>query len=977
MRTATSVLCFLLVGLGCVRAAADDGKDGIAFFEQKIRPVLVERCYGCHSAAAEDLAGNLFLDSKAGWEKGGDGGAAVIVPGKPEESLLVALIRHEEEGREMPPDGDKLSGAEIADFVTWIEMGAPDPRLNGKVEVKRADKSWWSLQPLSRAEPPALDDGKELLPAWLANPVDRFLLEAMRRQDLTPSPPADARTLIRRMTYDMHGLPPSIGEVEAFAADHSRDPDAAVGRLVDRLLASPRYGEKWGRHWLDVVRFGESNGYERNFIINDLWPFRDYVIRSFNDDKPFDRFIVEHLAADVLGKDEPDVEVATAFLVAGPFDDVANQDPVAKANIRAATLDDIITATGSGFLGLTINCARCHNHKFDPIPTEDYYRLRAAFEGVKHDRRVVASKAERKQHAEQTVELRKQIAEIESQRATLDKLLGQRAEAELSGRSFPRPKVDPRRTEESFPAQEARFVRMTVVADTGNAAGPSGTNYQRTFGRLTEVEVWTADDRPRNVALASAGGRAEGARGTTAEDFPEAYGPQFVIDGRLGEQYFIGTPPVLTIALPRVERIGRVMFTNGLGGSDKLQGDFPCEYRIEVSLDGERWTTVASGDDREPWSRPHGIERLKRQLATAAEREEFDALDRQLGELRRRLDEVPPLREVWAGVFQQPKEPTCVHRGGDPMKPVDPVAPSSLSMLDKVAPSYSLPLDAPEGERRRRLAEWIVSPENPLTPRVLANRVWHYHFGTGIVDTPSDFGYLGGQPTHPELLDFLARHLSGNEREEGAGWRLKPLHRLILTSQAYRQSSAFRAEAAGIDKDARFLWRFPSRRATGEEIRDTMLSVAGVLRLEPMGGPGFRLYKLTQNNVCTYFPLDEHGPETFRRSVYHQSARASVVDVLTDFDFPDIAFAAPRRSNTTSPLQALTLLNHDFVLDMAKAYAARITAAGRPIEEAYRLAYQREPIPAELDHARPFVEAHGLEAFCRAMLNSSELMAID
>jgi len=973
MRTATNVLGLALIGLGCVHAAADDGQPGIAFFEQKIRPVLVERCYRCHSLRAEDLAGNLFLDSKAGWEKGGDGGAAVIVPGKPEESLLIKLIRHEKEGREMPPDGDKLSAAQIADFVTWIGMGAPDPRLDGKVEAKRADKTWWSLQPLARVEPSALDGAAGSPPAWQANPVDRFLLEAMRRRELTPSPPADARTLIRRMTYDLHGLPPSIGEVQAFAADHARDPDAAVGRLVDRLLASPRYGEKWGRHWLDVVRFGESNGYERNLIIDDLWPFRDYVIRSFNDDKPFDRFIVEHLAGDVVGKDDPDVEVATAFLVAGPFDDVKNQDPVAKANIRAATLDDVVTAAGGAFLGLTINCARCHNHKFDPIPTEDYYRLRAAFEGVRHARRVVASKEERRQHAEQTADLRKQIADLESQRAKLDALLAERAETELPRLSFPRPKVDPRLTEESFPPQEARFVRMTVLAGTGLGAGSSG----RTFGRLTEVEVWTAEERPRNVALASAGGRAEGPRAAQAEDFPDAYGPQFVIDGRLGEQYFIGRPPVLTITLPGVERIGRFTFTNGLAGSDRAEGDFPCEYRIEVSLDGDVWTTVAGSDDREPWSRPHGLERLKRQLATAGERDELDAMDGQLAALRRRLQAVPPLREVWAGVFEQPTQPTHVHRGGDPMKPVDPVAPESLSMLDRVTPSYSLPLDAPEGERRRRLAEWIVSRENPLTPRVLANRVWHYHFGTGIVDTPSDFGYLGGKPTHPELLDFLARHLIGDERQAAAGWRLKPLHRLILNSQAYRQSSAFRPEAARIDKDARFLWRFPPRRATGEEVRDTMLEVAGVLKLEPMGGPGFRLFKLTQNNVCTYFPLDTHGPDTYRRSVYHQSARASVVDVLTDFDFPDIAFAAPKRSNTTSPLQALTLLNHRFVLDMAQAYAARIAASGRPIEEAYRLAYQREPTPAEVDHARPFVAAHGLEAFCRAMLNSNELLTID
>jgi mono/diheme cytochrome c family protein len=976
MRLAPPLLCLAILGLPCAWAADDDDeKAGIAFFEQRIRPVLAARCYGCHSAEAKELEGNLYLDSKAGWEKGGDGGAAVIVPGKPEESLLVALIRHAEEGREMPPDGDKLSDSVIADFVTWIDMGAPDPRLDGKVEVKRADKNWWSLQPLARVEPPAPDDAPESPRDWRANPVDRFLLEAMKRQGLAPSPPADPRTLIRRMTYDLHGLPPTFAEVEAFAAAHARDPDAAVAALVDRLLASPRYGEKWGRHWLDVVRFGESNGYERNFVINDLWPFRDYVIRSFNDDKPFDRFIVEHLAGDVVGKDDPDVEIASAFLVAGPYDDVMNQDPVAKANIRAATLDDVVTAAGSAFLGLTINCARCHNHKFDPIPTEDYYRLRAAFEGVTHGRRVVASPAERERYAEQTDDLKKRVRELETQRAKLDARLTVRAEAELAQRSFPRPKVDARLTEEAFEPQEARHVRITFFANAGDPTGRS----ERDFGRLTEVEVWTADDAPRNVALASAGGRAAGARSVSAEDFPNAYGPQFVIDGRLGEQYFIGAPPVLTITLAEVERIGRLTLSNAAGGRDlipRYRDEFPCEYRIDVSLDGERWTTVASGDDREPWSRNHGVERLKRELVTAAEREQLAALDRELAEVRGRLRKVPPLREVWAGQFRQPKEPTYVHRGGDPTKPANPVAPSSPSVLDQVTKPFSLPLDAPEGERRRRLAEWIVSPENPLTPRVLANRVWHYHFGTGIVDTPSDFGYLGGQPTHPELLDYLAGYLS-DTRPGGAGWRLKPLHRLILTSQAYRQSSASREDAARIDKDARFLWRFPPRRATGEEIRDTLLAVAGVLQLEPMGGPGFRLYKFTQNNVCTYTPLDTHGPETYRRAVYHQSARASVVDVLTDFDFPDIAFAAPRRSNTTSPLQALTLLNHSFVLDMAKAFAARITAAASPVAEAYRLAYQREPTPEELEHARPFVAAHGLEAFCRALLNSSELMAID
>jgi hypothetical protein len=296
-------------------------------------------------------------------------------------------------------------------------------------------------------------------------------------------------------------------------------------------------------------------------------------------------------------------------------------------------------------------------------------------------------------------------------------------------------------------------------------------------------------------------------------------------------------------------------------------------------------------------------------------------------------------------------------------------------LADRVVPSYALAADAPEGERRRALGEWIVRDDHPLTPRVLANRVWQYHFGTGIVDTPSDFGFLGGRPTHPELLDYLARRLV-----EG-GWRLKPLHREILLSRTYRQSGAHRAEAARVDQEARLLWRFPPRRLGAEELRDTMLHVAGKLDRK-LGGPGFRLYKFTQNNVSTYFPLDRHGPETYRRSVYHQNARASVVDVLNDFDLPDIAFAAPRRANTTTPLQALTLLNHRFTTDMAQALAARLEHGGgatgaQQVNEAYLIAFQREPTADERAAAVELIAAHGLPAFCRALLNLNELIYLD
>ncbi len=972
----------LILSLTLTAARADT-----AFFEQKIRPVLVEHCYACHSAGAEKLKGNLYLDSKAGWEKGGDSGHPAILPGKPEESLLIRTIRHLEEDLEMPPKKPKLPKAVIADFVAWVKMGAPDPRDGQPLQVNRADKSWWSLQPLHSE--------------FKHDRIDSFIEEKLAEKGLTFNPPADPHALIRRMTYDLHGLPPTPDEVTAFVAASIHNPQSAIQNLIDRLLASPRYGERWGRHWLDVIRFGESNGFERNFVIDDLWPFRDYVIRSFNDDKPFNQFIIEHLAGDVIGKDNPAVEAGSAFLVAGPYDDVGNQDPVAQKNIRAATLDDIVTATGGAFLGLTVNCARCHHHKFDPIPMEDYYRLRAAFEGVRHGRRVVASKEERAAFTATMKPLNEEKAVLNAQIATLEKDIAARAKAKLAKQSFTRSKVDPELTEETFAPVAARYVKFVMRANTINAKTATG-------GRLTEFEVWTADAQPRNVALAANGAQAEGARSAVAEDFPEAYGPQFCIDDQFGEQWFIGSPAELTITLAQTETVTRIAFSNSKGKNlrDKSQGSTPCEYEVQVSLDGRTWQTVATSDDREPWTPAHGIERVRRGIVTADEEQKLADLRKQLAEVEARIARVPKLPEVWAGLYSQPKEPTFIHKGGDPMKPGDAVAPASLDVLAQAAPAYELPADAPEGERRLALARWITGSANPLTPRVLANRVWQWHFGTGLVDTPSDFGFLGSQPTHPELLDYLAQRLIAH------GWRLKPLHREILLSHTYLQSSSLaipptilpadskkppdektqKNKSAGLpesagdprfhpglanDKDARLLWRFPPRRLSAEEIRDTLLAVSGKLQLEPLGGPGFRLYKFTQNNVCTYFPLDEHGPETYRRAVYHQNARASVTDMLSDFDLPDIAFAAPTRVNTTTPLQALTLLNHRFTLDMAQALAERASQDDDAIAQAYALAFQRPPTAKERAAAEQLIAAHGLPALCRALLNANELLYLE
>ncbi len=976
----SGVLALILLGVAfnSSLSAAPLPKEHLTFFEQKIRPLLVAECYECHSAQAKKLKGNLLLDSKAGIAKGGDSGKPMLDSSAPDASLLLKVVRHEVEDLEMPPK-KKLTSEQIADLTTWVKLGAPDPREAATVEVKRADKTWWSLQALAKTPPPEAKDlktklGKVTKPqrtkfdlkAWQENPIDRYILAQLAAKDLQPNLPAERRALIRRVTYDVTGLPPTMEEVDAFVSDKSPD---AYAKLVDHLLASPRYGERWGRHWLDIVRFGESNGFERNFIIDNAWPFRDYVIRSLNEDKPFNQFIIEHLAGDVVGKDQPDVEIGAAFMTIGPYDDVGNQDPVAAANIRAATLDDMVTATGSAFLGLTINCARCHNHKFDPIPTEDYYRIKSVFEGVKHGPRVLATAELRKQFDDATKPLNEERARLVAEKAKVDKDIAERIK-KAEALPTPRPAPSPRQTDEAFAPVPARHVRFNFLASSSSPVSAGGA-------KLEEVQVWSGE---RNVALASNGAKADGTKSREAKDFDNAYDVTLVNDGKFGARWFIGNPAQLTITLAKAETIERVtLFNNYTGPDDRvIAGAAPAviEYEIFTSLDGKEWKKVADSFDRKPFTPALATERITRRVINDEDRKRLAELNKSIGAVDAKLRAIPALPTAWLGNLSQPKDPTVVQRGGDPMKPGDVVKPSSLNVLERVTKSYELAPTAPETERRLALAKWIVSEENPLTARVLVNRLWHYHFGTGIVDTPGDFGFLGSQPTHPELLDHLAHRLHAH------GWKLKALHREILLSQTYQQSADYRETAARVDKDARFLWRFPPRRLGAEEVRDTMLSVTGKLD-ERMGGPGFRLYDYKSDNVSTYTPLDKVGPETYRRAVYHQSARASVVDVLSDFDLPDNAFGVPRRANTTTPLQALTMLNHTFTLDMAAALAARVEKeAGKDdptksVQRAYALAFQRQPTKSELKASTDFLSQHGLNAFCRALFNANELIYLE
>ncbi|MBL8186432.1 MAG: DUF1553 domain-containing protein [Acidobacteria bacterium] len=934
-------------------------------FERDIRPLLHARCVECHGP--EKQKAGLRLDIKAGAIK-----APIIIPGKSADSELIRRVSSTDPAERMPSKGAPLSPREIALLRAWIDSGAmwPETDKPSGSEAKRAEKTnWWSLQPLANVEPPTPKNLPADWPSYLnAAPIDRFIFAKLAERGLKPNPPADRRSLIRRVTYDLTGLPPSPEEVEAFVND--ADPQA-YEKLVDRLLASPRYGEQWGRHWLDVVRFGESKGYEQNHIINNLWPYRDYVIRSFNEDKAFNRFIVEQLAGDVIGRGNPAIEVGTAFLVCGPYDSVGNQDAVQQQIIRANTLDDLVAATSNTFLGLTVNCARCHHHKFDPIPTEDYYRLRAAFEGVTHGERVLASDDQQKAFAEKAGPLEKRRAELTREKDALEKSIAARA-LQLAAQhgAYPLPAVTRHFNEHRFAPVSARYLKFKAL---GNSDRPqSGRN-----ARIDEFEAWTAT---QNVALASYGTKAEGATSARAEDAGAAtYGVDLVNDGKFGERWFVGNPPELTLTFPQTETIERIVFSQDRTAAPDNPGvgigPFVTEYQVLISTDGKQWRLVADSRDRKPFNEAHTVARFSPEVTSEAEKRNLESLNKELAQLNQQLSVIPPLPMVWAGKFDQPKETTYVHKGGDPQRRGADVVPASLAVLDQVTKPYVLGADAPDAERRLSLANWIVSDENPLTARVLANRVWHYHFGVGIVDTPSDFGYLGGRPTHPELLDWLARRLQQH------GWRLKPLHREILLSQTYRQSSDAREDAAKLDASARLLWRFPARRLSAEEIRDSILAVTGKLDLN-MGGPGFRLYRYLQDNVATYWPLDQHGPETYRRAVYHQNARASLSDGLTDFDLPDSAYSAPSRTSTTSPLQALTLLNHRFTLEMSDALAERAKREA-PADQAaqvrrvFALAFQRQPTAEEQQAALKLIASHGWRAFCRALLNANELLYLN
>jgi hypothetical protein len=978
-------------------------------FHDTIAPLLSKHCLECHNAS--DRRGGLDLSDWKAAGKGGESGA-VVVARKPDDSLLWQHVESDEMPKERPP----LNPQEKAVLRQWIADGAVwgEPRIDPFLftTARRAGYDWWSLQPIRQPSPPEVNDR-----SWGINEIDAFILAQLEAESLHPAPAADRRTLIRRLSFDVTGLPPTPDEVQRFIDD--ADP-RAYEQLVDRLLESPHYGERWARHWLDVIRFGESQGFERNKIRDNAWRFRDWVIQAFNDNLPFDEFVRRQIAGDVLYPDDLTALIATGYHVCGTWDQVGFLEGSAEMQrgVKQDHLEDVVATLGQAFLGLTINCARCHDHKFDPISQREYYQMASLLDGVvtqaEKEREGITLSFDPRREAE----LKDRIAGLRSSRGELETALRERYGSSV-GTPVEGLRAVYRFDEESQgPVPDQFGIDSATTLERGDkpafATREPAAELIRSIKQTGElsVEVWitpgkaeqsgparivtvSADTGRRNLTLGQDAGRYDVRLRTTKTDAngnPSLASP----DGTV-----------------RTERT-HVVYTFGSGGKARLyvNGVRVAEKKYEGDLSnwdegfrlglGNEFTGDRPWDgtfhflalyDRaldEPQVKHHletgstdlrGVEPIESLFAkaTVQEREQHAALAAELRRLEQELGEVT-FDGVAHVVIPRAPEATYVLARGDYRQPGDMVGPAGLDSLQGLPADFGLEADAPEGPRRAKLAEWLTDPRNPLTARVFVNRVWYYHFGQGLVDTPSDFGFNGGRPSHPELLDYLAA------RFIDSGWDVKALQRLILTSATYRQQSRVTNDkAAQDDADNRLLWRSNLRRLEGEEIRDAMLAVSGALNPQ-LGGPSYRDMQVGGGVMGTNSeftdPTNEFSPATCRRTIYRLWARCGNLPMLESLDCPDPSVMSPRRTSTITPIQALSLLNSPFAENCAKSSAERVRAdtgddAARQIAQAYRYAFGREPRDEERAIAEQFVREFGLEQMCLTLFNTNEFLFVD
>jgi hypothetical protein len=873
---------FAALRSGAPGSAAEPDPRGIEFFEQKIRPVLAEHCYQCHSSAAQKakkLRGGLALDSKSGLLKGGDSGPAVV-PGKAKESLLLRALRRSGDLK-MPPSG-KLPDAVVADFEAWVTMGAPDPRDGAPVtqltaiDWEKARQSW-AFQPPRIHAPPKVRD-----PQWPKKESDFFILAELEKRGLKPVRPASKRELIRRATFDLTGLPPTPEEVDAFVKDESAD---AFAKVVDGLLQSPHYGERWGRYWLDVARYADDQALAFTTPSPHAHRYRDWVIRAFNKDMPYDRFLRLQLAGDLLSEPATDYVERLAGLGFQGLGAKYHRGSVA-AQVIADELDDRIDTLTRGLLGLTVACARCHDHKYDPIPTRDYYSLAAAYHGAAWTDVPLAAPqtvARFQTWQRETKEKQARLAQWLEERG---RAAGKVALADVSNYLLTAWRI-------------VALRRHKVAHDEAVLARPG--KLQPYFLKKLVADLETS--KPGKVPLLQTWR-------TTAQKAAALARP------RQSEGGLVPVPPDLLKATDDLERevrsalreLGRLEQVQPIGKKTTPLQSLPAPQQALLRacwLDPGAPFAAAAKDIPA--------------LLTASERKQHEII---VAELKRHTQAGPVSPALAHGVSGGGKA-MPVYQRGNVERPGEIAPPGFLRILQRKGDTA-----ARQQFTRLDLADAIATAENPLTARVFVNRVWHYHFGRGIVATPSNFGKLGEKPTHPELLDTLA------VRFVESGWSVQRLHREIMLSAAYQLSSASDPQNAVQDPDNHWVWRMPPHRLDVEAWRDALLAVAGRLD-HTVGGPSLEL----------------SDAKNVRRTVYAKVSRYLPSTMLALFDFPDANVTSDRRGVTTVPQQQLFVLNSDLMIGSAKAFAARLARAVAHDEErivlAFQLAYGRLPTTAE------------------------------
>jgi hypothetical protein len=967
-------------------------------FLRDVQPILQEHCTACHGA--EKQKSGYRLDHREDAIKGGESGQAAMVAGAPEHSPLLRFVSGEDSDMLMPPKKSPqkpLSAAQIEILRAWIAQGVVWPKENQTARQDPLD--WWSLRPLYSPPLP------KTTPA-ASNPVDAFVWDRLHQKGLTPSPRADKATLLRRVSFDLTGLPPSPEELSSFLANPTPD---AYEQAVDRLLASPRYGERWARHWLDIVHYGDTHGYDKDQPRPNAWPYRDYVIRAFNEDKPYARFVQEQLAGDVLFPETRDGIQALGFLAAGPWDlighlEVSEQKVDGKI-ARHLDRDDMVSNTLGTFCSTTIHCAQCHNHKFDPITQEDYYSLQSVFAALDRANkkyftdpaltarynaldREVSQLTEKKKGLEKALEsaAAKPLKALEEKITALEKATASNPGAEFGYHSAISPKQDvPKWVQVDLGANTAiERVILHPCFDTFNQIG-EGFGFPLRY----KVEASDSADFQEGVVVIADHTRADVPN-------PKIIPQEFATNG-VNARYIRITAVRLA---PRkgdfIFALGELRVLDTTGTNVALGRPVNALDSIETK---PRWSVRNLVDASIPEDPKGALVQLRKKrtelLASTGSPEqqaELRSCSESLQKASTELATFPKPDIVYAATVHHGSgnfrgtgpsggkpRPIFLLARGQVTQPKAEMFPGALAVLNFQSGRFAIAPEAPEGERRAALARWITHPDNPLTWRSIVNRLWQYHFGRGIAETTSDFGRNGSAPSHPELLDWLATHF------RDSGGSLKSFHRLLVTSSTYQQVAHPNPKAEAIDVQNTLLWRQNRRKLEAEALRDTVLSVSGKLDLT-MGGPGWQDFVIEHPQHSPHYQYHLANPEdakTWRRSIYRFLVRSQTQPWMSALDCADPSTRVDKRNESLSAPQALALLNNGFMLSQAAHFARRVETetVGKNLEDqirhAHQLALGRAPDPADLPPLTTFAQSHGLPNLCRLLLNLNEFAFVD